>query len=317
MNNPWEEIHTPSHDISARRADHTHPLDIFWARDQMGRYLFFFEFDSDATLPDRLPRLKGIDVLKSPEGNRLVLILRERSDWEIFLSLCSNIISATRTVDRTASVAIIIRRLDRWREFLKQDRPRLLPEEKIKGMIGELLFIRNHLIPAFGITQSIQFWMGPEGSPQDFNVNDSAIEVKCQLGSTAPKIRITSAEQLCPQLPIMFLFVVTLGKSELGSSGALCLPDLISDIREELEQESQTEQLERFNDLLIQEGYIDSDAYRQFSYVLVNEQMFLVEEGFPRICPDGLSAGIVRLSYDIALAECEEFSATPEWMDIS
>ena len=28
MNNPWDEITPPSKDLSARRVDHTHPLDL-------------------------------------------------------------------------------------------------------------------------------------------------------------------------------------------------------------------------------------------------------------------------------------------------
>lgn len=314
MNNPWEEIRTPSHDVSARRADHTHPLDIFWARDQMGRYLFLCEFDPVTVLPERLPRLKGIDVVKTHEGNRLVLVLKERGDWEIFLSLCSDILSATRTIDRVSSVSVILRRLERWREFLKQDRPRLLTEEKIKGLVGELLFMRNHLLPKFGVIQSVQFWIGPEGNPQDFNVNDSAIEVKCQLGSTAPKIRITSAEQLCPQLPDMFLFVVTLGKTEPGTTDAICLPDLVGNIRGQLEKESQIQQLERFNDLLIEVGYVDNDDYHEFSYLLADEKMFHVKDGFPKICPEFFCEGIDRVSYDISLSACEAFREPPEWM---
>lgn len=89
---------------------------------------------------------------------------------------------------------------------------------------------------------------------------------------------------------------------------------LINNIREELESDPLA--IERFNNLLYQTGYIDSDGYSQFNYILVNEKMFAVKSGFPRICPDELSPGIVRLGYDIGLLECEEFSATPEWMEI-
>jgi len=44
MNNPWENINPPSKDVSARRVDHTHNLDLFWGRDHLGHYLFIYEF---------------------------------------------------------------------------------------------------------------------------------------------------------------------------------------------------------------------------------------------------------------------------------
>ena len=68
MNNPWEEISVPAYDVFSRRADHTHPLNLFWARDPYGRFLFIYEFVSPDSLPDKFPLLNGIEVrLLTPE----------------------------------------------------------------------------------------------------------------------------------------------------------------------------------------------------------------------------------------------------------
>lgn len=320
MNNPWEKINPPAKDVSARRVDHTHNLDLFWARDQFGHYLFIYEFASIEALPKiNLPDLAGIQTAYLPAGggianNRLVLMLNEQGNWELFLSLCTDLLQATRQTKTSASaVQIILRRLARWHDFLKKNRNDLLPEEKIKGLIGELLFIKNRLIPAFGPGQAVQFWQGPEGLPQDFNVNDSAIEVKCQSGASSPYVKITSAEQLCPQLPQMYLYVVTLGKTTLETEGAINLPGLVADIRYTL-QSNASNQIERFNDLLYITGYIDSDQYLAFSYLLVGESTFEVKDGFPRICTNDTHHGIVKLSYHISLSECEIFAGQPAWM---
>jgi len=175
------------------------------------------------------------------------------------------------------------------------------------------LFIRNNLIPVFGAGQSIKFWQGPEGLPQDFNVNESAIEVKCQSGATSPYIKISSADQLCPQLPEMYLFVVTLGKTSPETTNAINLPRLIFQIRDSLKSEA-SEQVERFNDLLHLLGYTDSDPYLDFSYILASEKMFQVTDGFPRICSNELPRGITNLSYSISLLECASFEKWPDWM---
>lgn len=321
MINPWDQINPPSEDVSARRIDHTHSLDLFWARDHIGHYLFIYEFvPEEKILEFDLPDLVGIQAVYIPanqnnNNSRLILMLKERSGWEIFLSLCNDLVQATRNV-RSSSTAVqaILRRLSRWHEFLKKNRNDILSEEKIKGLIGELLFIRNHLIPAFGVGQSIVFWQGPEGLAQDFNVNNSAIEVKCQSGSSTPNVNITSAEQLCPQLAEMYLFVVTLGKTVPEHVDAINLPILIGEIREKLEQESAT-QSERFSDLLLMSGYGDSDRYLDFSYILAAEAMFQVTDDFPKICSDAIHSGIISLSYKISLSACEDFENKPAWME--
>jgi hypothetical protein len=292
------------------------------ARDAYGRFLFIYEFPPSDQIPDKFPELNGIDIhLREPEdvknGNfMLLLILKDDKEWQIFLSLCNDIVASTRELKQhDQATRIILRRLQRWQEFLRRTRSGLLSEKEIKGLIGELLFIKNHLTPAFETGTAIQFWQGPEDAPQDFNVHNCAIEVKCQMGTTTPRVRISSVDQLCPQLPEMFLYVVTLGKSEEDVEGAVNLPSLINEIRDKLEADSPSD-FERFNNLIYQTGYIDLEEYKQFSYIPVSEKMFSVVTGFPRICPEELSPGIEGLTYDIKLLECEPFAASPDWMDL-
>jgi hypothetical protein len=320
MANPWENMAPALGDVSARRIDESHPLDLYWARDHLGRYLFIYEMPyDDAPATARMPSLVGVDTLYMPAGSgtstaRLILVLNETGNWELFYALCNDLVRATSaSADSRHAVDTIIRRLNRWQEFLRRQRSDILTAEKIRGLIAELIFLKNHLIPAFGAGSAVQFWQGPQGSPQDFNVNVSAIEVKCKLGSTAPHVTITSADQLCPQLPKMYLFVVTLGNSAPDAPDAINLPDLVAEIRSALETENPNT-VERFNDLLFLVGYVDSDNYREFSFVVVDQTMFRVAEGFPRVCPADVHPGIVRLSYDIRLADCASFEGTPDWM---
>jgi len=323
MNNPWEEIQIPSQDILYRVIDSEHPLRLLRARDIYGRFLFIYEFSSSDHIPDKFPELNGVDIHlqgpeQSPAGNyMLLLVLKKNKEWQIFLSLCNDLVSSTKALEKqTEATLIILRRLKRWQDFLKRARSGLLPEKEIKGLIGELLFIKRHLIPAFGSGTAIQFWQGPEDTPQDFNVHDCAIEVKCQLGTTTPVVRISSADQLCSQLTEMFLYVITLGKSDEITIVAVNLPSLINEIRNQLESDSPAD-LERFNDLLYQTGYIELEEYKRFNYIPASEKMFSVKDDFPRICSEDLIPGIERVTYNISLFDCEPFSATPAWMELS
>ena len=323
MNNPWEEIKIPSQDIHYRVIDAEHPLRLLRARDIYGRFLFIYEFSGSDHIPDKFPELNGIDIhLQDPEqsasgGYMLLLALKENKEWQIFLSLCNDLVSSTKSLEKkTEATLIILRRLKRWQHFLQRVHSGLLAEKDIKGLIGELLFINRHLIPTFGAGTAVRFWQGPEDAPQDFNIQDCAVEVKCQLGTTTPAVRISSADQLCTQLSEMFLYVVTLGKSDEATKLAINLPSLIGDIRRQLESESPSD-LERFSDLLYQTGYIESEEYENFNYIPVSEKMFSVKNGFPRICSENLITGIEKVTYNINLHDCERFSAVPEWMELS
>ncbi|MBW1673101.1 MAG: PD-(D/E)XK motif protein, partial [Deltaproteobacteria bacterium] len=121
--------------------------------------------------------------------------------------------------------------------------------------------------------------------------------------------------QLCPQLPEMYLFVVTLGKTTLDNEVAINLPLLVDLIIKELELDG-SENIERFNDLLHMIGYIDSDRYRDYSYILINQKMYQITVNFPRICANDINAGIDRVTYYIDLALCEPFKNCPEWMEV-
>ena len=322
MNNPWDEIQTPSHDLLYRQIDPEHPLRLLRAKDIYGRFLFIYEFPSSDSIPDKFPELNGIELhLRRPgkvqSGNcMLLLILKDKKEWQIFLSLCNDLAASTKSLEQDVQATqIILRRLKRWQEFLQKTRSSLLPEREIKGLIGELFFMSKHLFPSFGAGQSVQFWQGPEDAPQDFNIHDCAVEVKCQLGTTVPQVRISSTDQLCPQLPEMFLYVVTLGKVEKDMTAAVNLPGIINVIRNALEADFSSD-FEHFNNLLYQTGYLDLEEYERFNYLVASEKMFSVSDDFPKICSEELVPGIERVTYNISLSECEPFTMTPDWMTI-
>ena len=146
MNNPWSDIATPSREFNVRLVSDKHPLKLYWGKDVRGGYLFIVQFSKDAT-PDKkmLPELSGIRVAIAPAPDccRLVLLLNETPNWELFKSLCVDLIYASEnSSNHSEAVNIIIRRLLRWHEFLKREKLHLLSPEAIKGLIGELLFMK-------------------------------------------------------------------------------------------------------------------------------------------------------------------------------
>jgi hypothetical protein len=310
MNNPWDEIKTPDIDLMILRADATHPLDFFWAKDHLNRYLFVYEYPSKSELViQKPPDLEGIGTNSFiyEKVARLIFSLKDKDNWELFYALCLNLMSATNkaTIPEKAPY-LILNRLKRWQRFLKKSKLDILAEENIKGLIGELLFLKNWVIPHFGVSDAIKFWLGPEGAPQDFSINDLAVEVKCQLGSTKPIIKISSLDQLNTQLSNLALYVVTLGKSTLEHKNSINLPCLINEIEKVVENEA-SPSLNRFQELLIEIGYIFKEKYYEYNYLFLGERAFNVEGEFPRVLPMELKEGIEYLRYNINLLDCVDY----------
>ena len=316
MSNPWQDIDKPDIDFNVRLVSDIHLLKLYWGRDTQGRYLFIYDMEEEKG-PERksLPKLSGITVgiTNEPHRCKLVLILNETSNWELFFSLCYDLIRATSNLsDSKSASSIFLRRLTRWQEFLKRKRPGILTPEAIKGLIGELLFLEKQLVPAFNWDSAILAWKGPEGAPQDFAIHETAIEVKCQSGGSKPVVKITSAEQLLPQLPIGYLVVFTIATAESCDPDGFTLNNLVERIRTQLESSSEST-VERFEELLYLTGYTMREEYDEPKYKRIAVKCFLIKDNFPRIQLSAIPAGIEHISYSLKLEYCKPFELKPSW----
>ena len=316
MNNPWAAIAKPSSDLNVRLVDENHPLKLFWGVDSKNRYSFAYEA-AVVALPQKksLPGLSGLElcVINQGASGKLVLLLQDNKDWEIFFALCSDLVRATSTAkEEKLASAIILRRLLRWQELLRKHRPQILTPEEIKGLMGELFFLRQAIAPVFGYDNAVTAWRGPEGAPQDFALAETAYEVKCQAGGSRPVVRISSADQLCPQLPEGFLVVYTLARQTTDEPDAISLNTLVAQIRTELASASAASR-ERFEDLLYMAGYMANDEYEEHRYSMVGVKCYHLVDGFPRISISTLLPGIESVSYAIRLELCSKFVSNPPW----
>jgi len=309
MKNPWEDISKPSSNLAFRRIDAGHKMNFFWGKNIKNNYLFAVQMNDKIIIDEqKLPKLSGIEFIDFKEESKqyLILILINNNDWEIFLSLCENILYHTSFIsDEKQNYNILVLRLNRWAEILKINKERV-SEDFIKGLIGELYFLKNYLFEKYNIRNALSFWTGPDGSPQDFCVCDTAYEVKTQIGTTKPYIKISSIDQLNTQLSCMYLFVLTMGKSDDTYKNKVSLPGIINEI-EEIIIEKDFSQLNLFKSLLFEYGYLYKSMYDEYSYVISNEIFFEVKDDFPKLNIDLVKEGIDFIKYSIDLNFCHEF----------
>lgn len=301
--NPWKGLPpgTPG-TLSVLRVPGLARIEAFWGRKPDGRLALLIALQRVEDVPAELPTVRGVELLVVAEDRRLQLVLEPAGDWEMFHALCLDLLSAADGgSDEVTGLQILVSRLLRWQKFLSKGTGKLLDEREVRGLIGELLFLRDYLVSMVGIA-AVECWQGPLGLPQDFVFDGRLVEVKTFAAGSDPSVRITSAEQLTSGDVPLFLHLVCLVRQDDG----LTLPNLVDDLRRLLTvSHAATESLE---DRLLTMGYVDLPEYRAMSYVVTSVADYVVRDGFPRLTTEQIPSGVKDVAYSIRLADMRPFA---------
>ncbi|WP_031405660.1 PD-(D/E)XK motif protein [Thiomonas sp. FB-Cd] len=308
--NPWGRLPAGAHgDLAALRAEPGSRIDMFWARRPDGNYTFLFALPDCAGADPDLPSLRGIETFWSAEKGALQLVLCNTGDWEIFATLCRDLIEiAKRSASDAEALDALAVRLARWQRLLMRGGAKLLDDREIRGLFAELVFLRDELMGRFGL-RGLRFWKGPDGAPQDFTVGRWLFEIKAHLVGSSDKVRISSPEQLWaePESP-MTLVVTRLAQVQDASAS---LPALIADVRLRLGGDPTLEAL--LDERLAQVNYLPLPEYEDHRYDAVGSTHYAVTHGFPLLSRTAIVAGLQDVTYSIALNACGTYKTTVNW----
>ena len=316
---PWRDIEVPRDEnlLNVRRADVEHPLDYWFGRDLQGRYVLCF--DSDAKVPgaSSVPKPSGIEVNRlafGEAGCRLVLTLLESEQFDIFRALCFDLMRSTAELsenERGAGLSITLNRLRRWQSLLEKARDDLLTTSQIIGLVGELLVLRDLLLPRMNTFDAVLSWRGPYGDEQDFLLAGSMIEVKTQLSTSDRYLPVSSEEQLDTKSGRILICHQTLDVPADAAGGAVSLNELVSSLADRMATSDQAAAT-LFQTALLEAGYRRRDEYGRPCWLLNGRALYEVGDGFPRITPGMISSGIDRVRYRIAVQACAKFETEAE-----
>lgn len=300
--NPWIDM-----DInSQRRIDKNLNYDFFWIRDIEGKYGFYI--DSTKILQDEKIdiSLEGISIKKvsiDAKNSRLYLLLNDNNEYEIFLTLCQDLINTANKYDNNQEIIEAVEnRLKRWQHLLKNNRYSGLTLERQMGLFSELIFLKSKIASEVGIKDAIISWVGPDFDKQDFLMDSAVIEVKSYRATKGEIIYISSLQQLqSPKTPL-YLVAYGLTISERG----LSVVDIVESIEKQI---SDDWILDQFKLKLFEYGYIEgvSNKNRLYKFLIDKESIYEVSERFPKIEKKDISTKIISVKYGIDLTECNEF----------
>lgn len=307
-NNPWVLIKRVGQGVDSERVDPQSQFDFFWAVNKDGTYQFLIEHDNLEDWPARKITLAGIDIqqFQTSKKYRITLSLNETSDWDIFYILCDDLLHASEeSTSQKSMLNIVYNRLLRWQKLFRKFGKKLLSEIEQQGLVGELYLLKNHLLTTFTAREALSFWRGPFGEQQDFGLGNIAIEVKSKQGTSAPYIQISTIDQLECQLENLFLYVVTLNTAPNTSLGSFSLNQIIEDIKSTLNNPND---IDVFENLLAEAGYMDLPEYSEKYYHISNESIYEVKDEFPRLQTKNIPDGVIAVQYKIEIKSCKPYA---------
>jgi putative PD-(D/E)XK family protein DUF4420 len=291
---------------------------VWAAKDHAGQRHLLIEVGPDASVPSTDTRglrvgIVHCSVAGQAQARYLDLACVDATAGDAFAVVAADILHVAETVPDHERDTAVARRIARWRWFWRSDRPRLSDSDAL-GLFGELWFLRRW---AWVGPSTISAWSGAEGARHDFQWPRLSVEVKAASRRSDGSVihRIGDLDQLnSPESGDLYLFSLHVRADALATNSLASLtcslfaslmstPDIADEFTQKLAQRSYTP--------------LQEDTSSR-SYRIVNESLYRVDVGFPRLTPatfrEGLPTGITTVSYAIDIAACAPWriATTPE-----
>lgn len=233
--------------------------------------------------------------------NRWVLSFELLHDEQegVFAIFCSDVIEYSKVAaNESEALKLVIARCRQWNQLFESQKNGLMDERKRKGLLGELLFLRELMTQEADAMTIIQGWVGADGADQDFMYANHWYEVKT-VGSSAASVTISSLEQLDCNYDGT-LVVMRIDKTAPDKPDALSLNDVVMQIDDDLTDS--LEALSLFRSKLNAYGYIDLQAYSEQKYCYSASQRYEIDDGFPKLIRRNVPVQIENAHYELSLS---------------
>jgi len=318
LENAWADLERDGEisefagDVLARRVPTGAACSLFIGVGQPARERQLrLEVPSSAVPRDlQLPDAEGFDLDIEYDGQKqaatIIVRCSSASNHELFALFAESLVRAAGLARESREcIDALIQRIEVWRRFFRGDAGMLSADGRA-GLVGELLILRDVMLPALGISGAVGAWTAGEGTQQDFACSQATVEVKSTRGRLPGVIRVSSERQLDPSTcGRLFLAVVFL---HVTADGGISLPELVADIRNTVQLEA-SDALGGLDDRLAGRGYTDlhADSYQRDRYTVREIKVYSVEQHFPSVREKSLPTGVGDVTYALALAACEPY----------
>lgn len=282
---------------SWKRVGDTHPVDLYYGKDQKGRYAI--EFTGHFDVNRKVHSSAAIEIVHYKfKGNKsIVFSLLDKKLIRPFCDFLNMMIEATakssfsnqEAYQAVCEVYFVMQKMFRAND-------NTLSEAEIKGLIGELNFLRS-LITEIGESKAIGAWSGAEKTRKDFALNHTWFEVKT-IDYGKDTVHISSIEQLDSPIEgeLIVFQVERMSEEYKGITLNKLVKNILNSIQSIRERDVFISKLEAAN-------YSYNPKYDEFVYELRATDEYRVTSAFPRISRSNISPAIAKASFDLTLSE--------------
>ena len=237
----------------------------------------------------------------------LCIILNDNFFKDLFDDLILSIYSKIYNISNTEEYSeFFIRHFFKWSAFFENKKTDGLTRDQVKGLIGELFYLRNLLINSeFSVDELLISWRGPYDEGHDFVFEFTDYEIKT-IESSKNSVRISSEFQLesekGKELELVIISMV------LDIEKGISLKTLINDIKTIVLNKLGDNSI--FINALAQKGLTigDLEQYEIYRYTPIEEISYdSTKENFPKLIRSSLPEQVINLNYNIRLNLIEEF----------
>lgn len=223
----------------------------------------------------------------------------------VFFTFCSDIVESVKNIKNAKDALRALRnRFNAWKSLFKRDTGSV-SEEVLKGLFGELYFLKNYMVPKYGVKNSVLSWSGPDNTHKDFSINNDWYEVKTITDSSLT-VRISSIEQLSSNVPGKLEIIKVENMSQQYNDGECCVLQLIEKLLCEIDED---EVRSYFIEKISSYGFTVADeCLHDKKYKVISVTAYNVDDSFPRVTVNDVPhKEIGKLTYEIIINMIERF----------
>lgn len=273
------------------RVSDNHPLELYLGKNEKGKPTLRYNgsFQPVKMLGNGLLEIKQV---KTTEYNSLLFSFNSDENLSLFCNFCEDVISQTENYSGDNGYVELVNRYNQWKKMF-YGASKLLNENEILGLIGELTFLKDCAVNKYGTTTALNGWSGPEPTHKDFSYGNDWFEIKT-INSFRNSVNISSIEQLDSEND-GHLVIYRMEKMSPSFNG-ITLNKIVEEIMFLLKLDTDKD---IFFEKLQQVSYAYNEAYDNYVYNFISVDNYIVRDDFPRLKAACLPTGIAKVQYEV------------------
>lgn len=279
-------------------------LSVYYGINGDGNFRLSF---MSSVIPPKMESTKLLKVSQFQESDAVYWTcfdLMQSTAKQVFYTFCGDIVSSVYDFqDEHKALIMLKNRFHTWKSMFKRDVSKIT-DEMIKGLLGELYFLKEFMIIKYGVDDAIETWSGPDGANKDFSKGTDWYEVKT-VSANMISVKISSVTQLSSATPGHLAIIRLESMSSQFEDNQSSVGELFQSVLRLIEVD---ETREKFLEKLISYGFDLSDDCCNVKYKILSCTLYKVDGEFPRIQETDIKfQEICKLSYELIINTLERF----------